>query len=448
MLKVSDNRRFLVHDDGSPFFYLGDTAWELFHRLTIEEAERYLKDRAAKGFTVIQAVALAEIDGLHTPNMRGDLPLIDDDPARPNEAYFAHIDAVVQTAADLGLYVGMLPTWGDKWNKKWGVGPEIFTPENARVYGLWLGKRYADAPLIWILGGDRPIESEGHRAIIRAIAEGLREGDGGRHLITFHTRGPGASSEFVHDEPWLDFHTCQSGHKRNRENWRFIEADYARTPTRPCLDAEPGYEDAQDDIRNLDGGYLDDYEVRKSLYWALFAGAHGHTYGCWPIWCMWRPGLPPMLARRPWYEALHLPGASQMQHARALLLSRPFLSRIPDQSLIVSDVGAGTHHVQATRDTEGSYALVYIPAVRPPWLGAGDRTPAMVELDLTQLSGQQLAAWWYDPRTGVAQAIGVLTKEGQARFTPPAGGPDWVLVLDDVASGFPPPGRMEGFRQT
>ena len=48
MLKVSSNRRFLVHDDGSPFFYLGDTAWELFHRLTLSEAERYLQDRAPK----------------------------------------------------------------------------------------------------------------------------------------------------------------------------------------------------------------------------------------------------------------------------------------------------------------------------------------------------------------------------------------------------------------
>jgi Protein of unknown function (DUF4038)/Putative collagen-binding domain of a collagenase len=432
MLKVSDNRRFLVHDDGTPFFYLGDTAWELFHRLTIDEAERYLKDRAAKGFTVIQAVALAEIDGLHTPNMHGDLPLIDDDPARPNEAYFTHIDAIISVAAALGLHVGLLPTWGDKWNQKWGVGPEIFTPANARAYGLWLGRRYIDAPLIWILGGDRPIESEDHRAIICAMAEGLREGDGGRHLMTFHTWGPHASSEYVHDEPWLDFHTCQSGHKRNRENWRFIEADYVRTPTRPCMDAEPGYEDAQDDIVNLDGGYLDDYEVRKSLYWALFAGAHGHTYGCWPIWQMWRPGRQPLIgARRPWYEALHLPGASQMQHARALLLSRPFLSRIPDQSLIVSDVGAGTHHVRATRDAEGSYALIYIPSGRS------------VELELTTLSGQRLAGYWYDPRTGLARSFGLLEKQSRASFTPPAGGPDWVLALDDLASGFPPPGSRQ-----
>ena len=68
-----------------------------------------------------QAVALAEIDGLHVPNMNGDLPLIDDDPTRPKEAYFAHVDAVVEAAQALGLYIGMLPTWGDKWNQKWGT---------------------------------------------------------------------------------------------------------------------------------------------------------------------------------------------------------------------------------------------------------------------------------------------------------------------------------------
>ena len=38
-----------------------------------------------------------------------------------------------------------------------------------------------------------------------------------------------------------------------------------------------------------------------------------------------------------------------MQHARNLLLSRPFLQRIPDQALIVSEAGAGTYHLQATR---------------------------------------------------------------------------------------------------
>jgi hypothetical protein len=435
VLKISDNRRFLVHDDGKPFFYLGDTAWELLHRCTLAESEHYLADRAAKGFTVIQTVVLAELDGLRVPNRNGDLPLLDNDPTQPNEAYFAHVDAVLDLAASLGLHLGLLPTWGDKWNQKWGVGPEVFTPENARSYGRFLGNRYRGKPLIWIVGGDRPIESETHRLIVRAMAEGLRAGDEGEHLITMHTWGPHSTSEYVHDEPWLDFHTCQSGHARNSANWRFIAADYARTPTRPCLDAEPGYEDMADGIVNLDGGYLDDWDVRKAAYWALFAGAHGHTYGCNPVWQMWDYGRQPVIwARRPWHEAMHLPGSGQVQHAKALLLSRPFLSRIPDQSLIASEVGEGAHHVQATRDSAGSYAFVYIPT------GAifGSRE---IELDLGNLAGEQVVAWWYDPRTGASRSQGVRPKQARMTFTVPHGGLDWVLVLDDAAAGYPAPGQ-------
>jgi hypothetical protein len=133
-LKVSPNHRFLIHGDGTPFFYLGDTAWELFHRLTLEESERYLENRRSKEFNVIQAVVLAETDGLNVPNQDGERPLIDNDPAKPNEAYFKHVDAVVNMAAKKDLYIGMLPAWGDKVVKAWGVGPLIFNAENARAY--------------------------------------------------------------------------------------------------------------------------------------------------------------------------------------------------------------------------------------------------------------------------------------------------------------------------
>src|SRR5689334_17944566 len=128
LLRVSENRRFLVQDDGYPFFYLGDTAWELFHRLNHEDADLYLRDRADKRFTVIQAVVLAEHQ-FDRPNAYGDQPLVDNDLSRPNEAYFRHVDTIVNRAAELGLWIGMLPTWGDKWNTKWGKGPELFTPD-------------------------------------------------------------------------------------------------------------------------------------------------------------------------------------------------------------------------------------------------------------------------------------------------------------------------------
>src|SRR3982751_6531527 len=84
---VTANKRYLLKD-GKPFFWLGDTAWELFHRLNQGDADMYLKKRSEQGFTVIQAVVLAELDGLHTPNANGDTPLIDDDPNKPNEKYF------------------------------------------------------------------------------------------------------------------------------------------------------------------------------------------------------------------------------------------------------------------------------------------------------------------------------------------------------------------------
>ncbi len=170
---MSENQRFLVTGDGRPFFWLGDTAWELFHRLNREEAERYLRNRAERRFTVIQAVVLAELDGLNAPNPYGERPLVDHDPTRPNERYFAHVDWIVARANALGLYVGMLPTWGDKWNKKWGVGPgDLHAGERGGLRRVARPALHATPASSGSLGGDRPVESDAHRAIMR--------GDGAR----------------------------------------------------------------------------------------------------------------------------------------------------------------------------------------------------------------------------------------------------------------------------
>jgi hypothetical protein len=427
-LKVSTNHRFLITEDGDPFFYLGDTAWELFHRLNIEEAKIYLRDRASKGFTVIQAVILAEYEGLTVPNVYGHLPLYNLDPTQPNEAYFSHVDAIVSAAEQLGLYVGMLPTWGDKWNKKWGVGPEVFNSENAYVYGLWLGRRYAENAIIWILGGDRPVENESQRDIVCAMAKGLREGDGGSHLMSFHPSGGHSSAEYWHNEAWLDFNMLQSGHTRNKDNYTMVSADYARTPIKPCMDAEPAYEDHPSGF-DLDNGYLDDYDVRKGLYWSLFSGAMGHTYGCHDIWQMFQEGRKAAtFARTPWQIALSLAGSKQVQYARYLLESRPFLHRIPDQTMIISDPGKGTHHVRATRHADGSYAMVYLASCKP------------VTINLDVMSRQRVSVMWYDPRTGEFRLDKNVKGYGTHEFTPPPIWPDWVLVLDDVDCHYPPPG--------
>ena len=133
-LRVSKDKHYLLKKDGTPFFWLGDTAWELFHCLTREEAIEYLKNRADKGFTIIQAVALAEMDGLNTPNAYGDKPLINNDPAKPSEAYFKHVDFIVNEAAKRGLIIAMLPTWAINGIKINGVRALKYLPWKTQKY--------------------------------------------------------------------------------------------------------------------------------------------------------------------------------------------------------------------------------------------------------------------------------------------------------------------------
>jgi hypothetical protein len=434
-LQVSDNRRFLQHADGTPFFYLADTAWELFHRLNLADAKRYYDDRSRRGFNVIQACLLAELDGLHTPNRLGHLPLVDDDPCRPNEAYFQHADALLRLAEERGLYIAMLPTWGDKVGPRlhFGFGPVIFTPENAYTYGLFLGKRYRDFDnIIWVIGGDRnPCD---HLDVWRALAAGVRQGDENRHLMTFHPAGMQSSGSDVHDEPWLDFNMIQSGHHlRDGDNYHMVERDYRRQPSKPVIDAEPRYEDLPINL-HPENDWFSAYDVRQAAYWAVFAGACGHTYGCHPIWQMHMPGWiePSGFTQRYWYDALDMPAARQMIQLRRLIESRPYFERVPDQSVIAGLAGKGGEHARACRAADGRYLFVYLPTGKP------------VSIDTRSMSGDCMAAWWYNPTNGEARRQGIYQRKPLIEFIPPSTGRDcdWVLVLDDAACGYPAPGAL------
>jgi len=433
-LKVSENHRFLVTSEGAPFFWLGDTAWELFHRLNREDAEIYLKNRAERRFTIIQAVILAELNALKDPNAYGQVPLEKNDPTKPDEKYFQHVDWIVAKANSLGLYIGMLPTWGNLWNRT----NAIFTPQSAESYGEWLGNRYKDTGLVWILGGDRPVQNDTHKEIIRAMARGLRKGDGGAHLITFHPPGGSGSAQWFHDERWLDFNMRQNGHVAEfTGRYDKTRVDYDRAPAKPVIDGEPIYENhpVSFDANNL--GYSIAADARRPLYWDLFGGAFGHTYGHHSVWQMWSPKHAPRnFPLMPWHEAINQAGAAQMQHARALLESRPFLTRIPDDDVLATNAianavpGTGRYHFSATRDANGSYAMVYAPVGRA------------FKVRLDKITGAKIKAWWFNPRSGKAESIGTFDNDGEREFTPPNAGEmlDWVLVLDDAAKEFPPPG--------
>ncbi len=432
-LRVTADGRFLEYESGRPFFYLGDTAWQLFHRLNREEAEFYLKNRAEKGFTVIQAVALAELGGLERPNAYGDLALIDRDPERPNETYFRHVDYIVDVAERLGLFIGMLPTWGSYWSEN---NPErmIFNEKNARAYGRFLGARYKEKPIIWILGGDHNIHTEKERRIVEAMAAGLREGDGGRHLITFHPRGPGLSSDYFHSAKWLDFNMVQSSHAaHDHDNGLFAEHNYALQPPKPTIDGEPRYETLNagfylDGANRLDR--FDDYDCRQAAYWSLLAGACGHTYGHNSIWQMYAPGREPVLwANIPWYEALSDPGSFQMGYLRRLFESRPFPKLAPKQEMILAGARSGGAKIRAALANDGSFAFIYSPRGEP------------FTVDCSMIRAQRQRAIWFDPRYGVAYPIHTGDTAGIQTFTPPTSGRgcDWLLILEDADKNYPLP---------
>jgi hypothetical protein len=271
-------------------------------------------------------------------------------------------------------------------------------------------------------------------------------------LITFHPPGGRGSADWFHDEPWLDFNMRQNGHVAEfTERYSKTRVDYDRTPIKPMFDGEPIYEDHPVSFNAKNLGHSIAGDVRRPLYWNLFTGAFGHTYGHHSVWQMWSPGKNPINAPlMPWYEAIDQPGASarpccicaapgaaQMQHGRALIESRPFLTRIPDDSIIVTDrvptsvPGAGRYRFVATRDTDGTYAMVYAPVGRS----------FKVRMDV--IKGPKVKAWWFNPRDGKARAIGTFANSGEREFTPPDKGEmiDWVLVLDDVAKKYPAPGK-------
>ncbi len=460
-IKVSDNQKFLSTKDGRPFFWLGDTDWELFHRMSREEAVEFINIRSEQGFNVLQAVALAEFNGIRQPNRYGDYPLNNEDPTQllvtpGNNAdnayeydYWDHVDFIINKAAEKGIYIGLLPTWGDKVTQMWGDGPVIFNEKNAEVYGSILAKRYANQwNIIWILGGDRPAiykrkvngtEVEGNDvALWSAMAKGIEDVLGKDAFITYHpSGGEFRTSNYIHNEAWNDMNAFQSGHgSRESDPWRWVKEDLAIKPLKPTLDMEPCYEDHP--VNPWDGkwtrqrGYFTAYDVRARIYRGVFAGACGVTYGHHQIWQFLNKDLYPTINIGDtiigWKAAARAEAANQMQFLKKLMLSRPYYGRIEDPSLVKSPTGKTyLDLVTATRDENKSYALIYLPQNKP------------VKIDLSKISGSKKNVYWYDVRTGKSIPGKVVSGNGVQSFTPPKEGTDWVLVIDDTFKGYQAP---------
>jgi hypothetical protein len=247
--------------------------------------------------------------------------------------------------------------------------------------------------------------------------------------MTYHSFP--TSSSWFHEDAWLDFHMWGSYHEKpdNDRAYKAAGHDWNLPNPKPTLNGEPAYEEHP--INWLpERGWFDAYDVRQSAYWSVFAGAFGHTYGCYPIWQFYTKSRKPASpTKSEWQQVLDVPGSYQLQHLKNLMLSRPFVERVPDQTLLSEADGNLDLFRPATRGS--AYAFYYITQ--------GGSVTAV----LNKISGKKIKAWWYNPRDGSVTQIGKFPNRGTRTFTSPGQpgrGYDWVLVLDDAGQRFPRPG--------
>lgn len=454
------NPHYIQYQDGSPFFWLGDTGWEMLHRLNREEIAIYLENRRAKGFNVIQTVIVSEFIHMDkATNYYNDSIFVGENPERPaitpgsnpdnaNEYdFWDHVDYVVKTAETKGLYLALVPSWGE-WVIPRSDKSLFNTTDQAYQYGWFIGNRYKKSPnLIWILGGDRhPDERVNGLELWRAMAEGIADGVNGEKkndgkadytttLMTYHSFE--SSSKWFHNDPWIDFHMWGSYHADVNISKSFEQslADWKLPNPKPTINGEPNYEGHGINYAIDDNGVFTSTDVRVAAYWSVFSGSAGITYGAQPIWQFTDASRKKLSSKTfmNWKEGLELPGATQVGYLKKLMESRPMQDLVPDPSLISSGQGSCSGYSAAIRGK--SHLFVYIP------------TGNKITLKLGIISGNLIKATWFNPRNGENTAIGEFDNSGERSFDVPGmskelawlksgRGCDWVLVIDDASKNF------------
>lgn len=434
-LEVSAEGRYLKHQNGQPFFWLGDTGWLMPQRLNREEVAFYLDNCSRAGFNVVQVQTL---NGVPSMNVYGQYSMTDGfDFSHIDKkgvyGYWDHMDYIIRTAESKGIYIGMVCIWGGL------VRSGQMDVEEAKAYGTFLAERYKDNPnIVWIIGGDTrgDVKTEVWETLARTICSIDKN-----HLMTFHPFGRTMSATWFNDADWLDFNMFQSGHRRYgqakgdgdnladsniaEDNWRYVEASLSKKPLKPVLDAEPSYEGIPHGLHNPKECRWTADDVRRYAYWSVFAGSFGHTYGNNSIMQFYREGYAPAYgAQKIWQEALKDEGFNQMKYLKELMLRFPFFERIPDQSVIAGTNGERYDRAIATRGND--YLLVYNYSARP------------MQIDLTKISGEKKKAWWFNPQNGSMTYIGELeNKITDFQYDAPyMRGEDRVLVVTDALKDY------------
>ena len=426
-LSTDPSARYLVDQNGQPFFIVGEAAWSLIGQVSLEDAKLYLDDLAARGFNTVITTLVEGFYADHAPanyyNVEPYIPA--NDFSSPNDAYFAHADAVINYAASKGILVILSPNYLGCCNDGWrSVLENQNSIADAASFGSYVGNHYKEFPnLIYAWGNDMIPGNSNVRNKIDAMAQAVKTADP-NHLHTFHASPEYSSWEIMnsYDYDWIDFNSVYTYNPVQGEvAFNYDPDNNPNTPPPlPLFLFESHYEN--------DWAGKPAIVTRREGYVAVLSGASGYAYGNNPIWHM---NGHPQWDVSDWHNHLNDEGRADMTNFQALFTSRDWVNLIPDQedTLVIGNKGSGEDYAAAALTAGGGTAIIYFP---------NDKT---VTVAMNQISGTNANVWWFNPRNGNAQSAGTVATSGSHQFTPPTND-DWLLVLDNADLNLLPPGEQ------
>lgn len=421
-IHVSPNRRYLEHSDGTPFFWLADTAWNGALKADRNSWDTYLSDRQKKKFTVVQFVMTQWLAAAGNADAR--LPYQGRDSISIDPVFFAWLDAHFQSVNSHALVAAPVLIWAAPWSsasKFLNPGNSLSDDQIIRL-ARYMVARYAAYQVVWILAGDgdyRGDEAERWKRIGEAVF-----GENPTRLATIHPGGQQwVGSEFA-DEPWFSFIGYQSGHGDRPDDLKWLwqgPPASARDahPIHPVINLEPNYENHRSFGSD---GRFDAHAVRRAAYWSLLVSPPaGITYGAHGVWS-WesQPALPMnhpnTYVAQPWDKAIHLPGSTDMKYLHELFSSFEWWELRPDPALIADQPGDhdAAAFVAAARSIKKDWALLYLPVGQT------------ISLRTEELAGPMFMRW-FNPRSGKWSNTVRLSRPPPS-ITPPDH-QDWVAWI-------------------
>ena len=411
-VSVATGGTYFVHRDGTPFFWMGDTAWNGPLRARQEDWRTYLDTRRAQSFSVVQFVATQWRAAVS--NRMGLRAYEGFEQIQINPEFFRRLDDRIDEINQAGLLAAPVLLWA--------LGDERMVPgrlpeSEAIKLAHYLTARYGAHHVAWMLGGDadyRGENAERWKRIGNAVF-----GDGEEAPVLLHPQGMQWPWEEFADEAWLTAFGYQSGHGDDDTALEWIHSGppavrWRDHPGTPVLNLEPPYEDI---LAYQSGERHTAYSVRRAVYWSLLSTpVAGVSYGAHGVWSWESERSVPLNhersgAARPWQEALHLPGGDDMRHVASLFTRLAWWRLTPDPALVAHQFSDPSSHIASARTPDGRTAIIYLPQ-------GGE-----VSVDRTRLaSGTELH--WFNPRDGRRSTASPV---GPSRYVAPDD-LDWVLV--------------------